>query len=257
MPSASEARTGRSRVLPPVATVTVAALGLLTLVGTGTAHASAPASSQPNPKSAQLECVSSSTGPYQLQVERHLGRQPDGIQSVRDCLAIQSFQQREGITTTGIADPATYRMTVVAKARANPGVGTRCPVRRGRVACVDQTRQLMWVQKGKRVVFPVTPVRTGLKAYKTRNGWHRIFFRKLHETSRLYNNAPMPYSQYFSGGQAFHGTRNDIFTKGSAGCVNLRIPDAARLWKVLHKKDRAYIFGHRPALKRNGAPRPS
>jgi hypothetical protein len=56
----------------------------------------------------------------------------------------------------------------------------------------------------------------------------------------------MPYSQFFSGGQAFHGVYGNIFTAvGSMGCVNLRLDEARKLWRVLKNNDQVYVWGHR------------
>ncbi|MEV3854038.1 L,D-transpeptidase [Streptomyces sp. NPDC050095] len=151
-------------------------------------------------------------GPYQKQVEKMLGLRVDGSQSEADCRAIQAFQRREGVTpANGYASPATRHMLTVAVARKNPNAAGRCPVRKGRVACVDLTRQLMWVQRGRKVVYGAVPVRTGRKGLETRRGWHTVFRKKLHEVSVLYHRTPMPHSQYFSGGQALHGSLTNLF----------------------------------------------
>ena len=44
----------------------------------------------------------------------------------------------------------------------------------------------------------------------------------------------MPYSQFFSGGQAFHGLTYmlDSFSGFGHGCVNMYIEDARRLWSL-------------------------
>jgi hypothetical protein len=56
----------------------------------------------------------------------------------------------------------------------------------------------------------------------------------------------MPYSQFFSGGQAFHAVYGSIHTTvGSMGCVNLRLGDARKLWDVLKTRDWVYVWGRR------------
>ncbi len=192
-------------------------------------------------------CVTASS-PYQKQVERRLRLRADGQQSLRDCRAIQAYQRREGLKpANGYASSATLRMLSVTAYRKNPNAGRRCPVRARRVACVDLTRQLMWVQKGRKVVYGVVPIRSGRKGFETRRGWHTVFRKKRHEISTLYNNTPMPYSQYFSQGQAIHGSLTNLFTgPGSAGCVNLRPQDAGRLFKVLQVGDSVVVFGRKP-----------
>jgi lipoprotein-anchoring transpeptidase ErfK/SrfK len=44
----------------------------------------------------------------------------------------------------------------------------------------------------------------------------------------------MPYSQFFSGGEAFHGsaTMTDPFTGHSHGCINMYNEDARQLWRL-------------------------
>ncbi|EKX68251.1 hypothetical protein STRIP9103_06064 [Streptomyces ipomoeae 91-03] len=115
-------------------------------------------------------------------------------------------------------------------------------VARGKVTC---TTQLTWVQKGKKVVFGPAPIRSGRTGYPTRGGWHRIYWRHKNHWSTLYHQ-PMPYSQFFSGGQAFHAVYGSLYTEiGSMGCVNLRVADARALWEALKTGDRVFVWGKR------------
>ncbi|WP_328707919.1 L,D-transpeptidase [Streptomyces mesophilus] len=188
------------------------------------------------------------TGPHQHPVEKLLRLRADGSQSLKDCQAIQAFQRREGLKpANGYASRATLHMLTVATARKNPNAGGRCPVRKRRVACVDLARQLMWVQRGRKVVYGTVPIRSGRAGLETRKGWHTVFRKKRDDISTLYDNAPMPHSQYFSRGQAIHGSLSNLFSgPGSAGCVNLRPGDAARLYKVLQVGDAVVVFGRKP-----------
>ncbi|GGP86203.1 L,D-transpeptidase family protein [Streptomyces melanogenes] len=225
-----------------------AALGLLlataflTMTGPATAAAAAPA--------AEPRCTAG-TGPYQWQLERYLRLKADGRQSTGDCEAIRRFQRQQRIEPAdGYAGLPTYRLMLVAQAGKNPNARGRCPVRRFKVACVDLDRQLLWVQRNGTLVYKPVPIRSGRNGEETRTGRHRIYLKKRYEVSRLYDNAPMPYSQYFSGGQALHGTPHDLFNgAGSAGCVNLRLADAARLWRTLRVGDLVYVWGHRSGTK--------
>nr|WP_119590852.1 L,D-transpeptidase [Streptomyces scabiei] len=186
-------------------------------------------------------------GPYQRQVERYLRRKVDGKQSRADCLAIRAFQVKQRIKPAiGYAGPVTWARMQLLAARKNPNAAGKCLVRTYRVACVDLSRQLTWVQKGKKVVFGPVPMRSGRKAYPTRAGWHTVYWKHKNHWSTLYNT-PMPYSQFFSGGQAFHAVYGSIYTEiGSMGCVNLRLADARTLWGVLKTKDRVFVWGKRP-----------
>jgi hypothetical protein len=195
---------------------------------------------------ARVSC-SKQAGPYQRQVERWLGLRVDGKQSAADCKAIRAFQVKEKIKPAiGFAGPVTWARMQYLSARKNPNAAKKCPVRTYRVACVDHDRQLTWVQKGTKVVFGPVNMRSGRAQYPTRKGWHTVYWRHKNHVSTLYNQ-PMPYSQFFSGGQAFHAVYGTIFTTvGSMGCVNLRLADARKLWDVLKKGDRVYVWGKRP-----------
>jgi hypothetical protein len=195
---------------------------------------------------ARVTC-SKQTGPYQRQVEKWLKLKVDGKQSAADCRAIRAFQVKYRIKPAiGFAGPVTWAQMMLVSARKNPNAAGKCPVRTYRVACVDLSRQLTWVQKGKKVVFGPVPMRSGRAGYRTRTGWHKIFWKHKNHVSTLYNQ-PMPYSQFFSGGQAFHAVYGTIFTTvGSMGCVNLRLGDARKLWSVTRTGDRVYVWGRRP-----------
>ncbi|MFD5077575.1 L,D-transpeptidase family protein [Streptomyces sp. NPDC058371] len=186
------------------------------------------------------------TGPHQRQVERWLKLTVDGKQSASDCRAIRAFQRKHGIKPdSGFAGPVTWAQMRLLSAKKNPNAAGKCPVRTQRVACVDLARQLTWVQKGGTVVFGPVPMRSGRAGYRTRTGWHKIYWKHKNHWSTLYNS-PMPYSQFFDGGQAFHAIYGSIYDpNGSWGCVNLRLADARALWGVLKKGDGVYVWGRR------------
>ncbi|SDK79907.1 L,D-transpeptidase family protein [Streptomyces indicus] len=188
-------------------------------------------------------------GPHQRQLERYLRLRVDGKQSPADCKAIQRFQQRYGIRhAVGYAGRVTWGTARLLDERAHPNRGRRCPRTPYSLICVDLTRQLVWVQKGGKVTFKARPMRSGAPKYRTRTGWFRVYARVRFHWSTLYDNAPMPWSQFFSGGQAFHGHYGSIYAPpGSHGCVNMRPGDAAALWRKAGKGTRVYVFGRKPA----------
>ncbi|MEV5980014.1 L,D-transpeptidase family protein [Streptomyces sp. NPDC052114] len=187
------------------------------------------------------------TGPYQRQIERWLKREVDGRQSAADCRAIRAFQRKEGIRPAiGFAGPVTWARMRLITARKNPNAAKRCPTRAYRLACVDLSRQVMWVQKGEKVLLGPVPIRTGRAGYRTRTGWHKVYWKHKNHWSSLYDT-PMPYSQFFNGGQAFHAIYGNVYgPPGSRGCVNMRVADARALWKTLFKGDRVYVWGRKP-----------
>ncbi|MFC1400574.1 MULTISPECIES: L,D-transpeptidase [Streptacidiphilus] len=148
-----------------------------------------------------------------------------------------------GIVTGGIVAGGGAR----AQAAAGPNASGRCPTTQGRIACVDLTHQRMWVQVGSRVVFGPVPVRTGRRGHVTRTGLWHVYWRDAHHRSSLYGGVAMPYSQFFSGGEAFHAVQEAMSTPpGSHGCVNLSNRDARALWGVLRLHDPVEVFGRKP-----------
>lgn len=223
---------------------------LLTLTAVLSLGLCAPAAAASGPRAPEEPCTAG-TGPYQRELEAHLGRPADGVQSPADCAAVRAFQRSNGIEPAdGYPGLVTYRTMVAVAARPDPNAAGGCPVRSYRVTCVDLERQLLWVQNGSRVLFPPVPVRTGRDDQETRTGWHEVYWRSIDHRSTLYDDAPMPYAQFFDGGQALHGRPGDLYAHGgSAGCVNLSVPDAARLWELLEEGDAVYVWGAKPGTE--------
>ncbi|HEY8980024.1 MAG TPA: murein L,D-transpeptidase, partial [Streptomyces sp.] len=122
---------------------------------------------------AQAASCSTSAGPYQKQVEKFLGRPVDGKQSSADCKAIRAFQTKHGISpNAGYAGSVTWGvMDLMNKQKAvgkNPNKDGKCPTNKGRIACVNLTLQLSWIQDGKKLVYGPVPVRTGRDGFETR-----------------------------------------------------------------------------------------
>ncbi|MEV7170474.1 L,D-transpeptidase [Streptomyces sp. NPDC093224] len=202
----------------------------------------------PTGPAADTEVCTAPLGPYQRDMEQRLGLVVDGRQSADDCRAIRSFQREQGVTPAeGYADLMTHRTAVAVEARADPNAEGNCPVRSYRVTCIDLDRQLLWVQRSGTVEFDPVPIRSGRDGQETRPGWHEIYERIRDHASTIYDNAPMPYSQFFDGGQALHGRPDSLYDGGgSAGCVNLTLPHAAALWDVLEIGDSLYVWGAKP-----------
>lgn len=103
------------------------------------------------------------------------------------------------------------------------------PVRAEIVAQVSLSKQMMivLVDGASRYEWPVSTARRG---YITPKGsWGVQSMRKMHYSS-LFNNAPMPWTIFYNGHYAIHGT-TDVKRLGqpaSAGCVRLH-PDNARI----------------------------
>jgi lipoprotein-anchoring transpeptidase ErfK/SrfK len=110
-----------------------------------------------------------------------------------------------------------------------PVLGAAAPL----IAKVDVSTQTMTVIRDGQVAYqwPVSTARAG--KWTPRGSWSAKWLSKNHKSS-LYDNAPMPYSIFFSGNYAIHGT-NQISRLGrpaSAGCVRLHPDHAAVLFEL-------------------------
>jgi hypothetical protein len=104
---------------------------------------------------------------------------------------------------------------------------------------VDGTTQYRW------------PVSTARWGYNTPNGTYRPQRLERQWYSRKYDWSPMPYSIFFAGGYAIHGS-NEISRLGrpaSHGCIRLHPKNAAVLFDLVKRNPGAVridIIGSRP-----------
>jgi lipoprotein-anchoring transpeptidase ErfK/SrfK len=105
------------------------------------------------------------------------------------------------------------------------------------VASVDISTQTMTVTHRGQVKYrwKVSTARSG-KVTPT-GAWSAKWLSKNHKSSR-YNNAPMPYSIFYNGNYAVHGT-NQVSRLGrpaSAGCIRLHTENAAVLFNLAQRE---------------------
>jgi hypothetical protein len=156
----------------------------------------------------------------------------------RTTASVRGFQAKRGYDVTGSLDERTWDKLVsmthrptadeLANVTATPAPGSitwdideRCMT--GRVMCVSKsTRHLTWVVDG--VPQYGFDVRFGSDELPTREGVFSVYLKKVDVISNLYHT-PMPYSMFFSGGQAVHYSSNFArlgYSGASHGCVNVR-----------------------------------
>jgi peptidoglycan hydrolase-like protein with peptidoglycan-binding domain len=154
--------------------------------------------------------------------------------------AVKGFQAKRQIPVTGEIDQRTldrlHAMTGTPSHEElfniEPKIGaldSRC--RHGRVLCIDKTsRTLRWVVDGKVQLTLDARFGSTLNDTPTREGLFHVFLMDADHVSKLYGSA-MPYSMFFSGGQAVHYS-SDFATVGyygaSHGCVNIRDYDGLK-----------------------------
>ncbi|RKT77439.1 L,D-transpeptidase-like protein [Terracoccus luteus] len=151
----------------------------------------------------------------------------------------ETAEPAETATSTPTTTKATATPTSTARPSATPAptrtasapkpkpsgiaydVDSRCLT--GRVMCISKTdRSLTWVVDG--VAQYRFDVRFGSDELPTREGTFSVYKKKVDVISNLYHT-PMPYSMFFSGGQAVHYSSNFArlgYSGASHGCVNVR-----------------------------------
>lgn len=85
------------------------------------------------------------------------------------------------------------------------------------------------------------PVSTARRGKVTPRGLFHVQSMKRMHYSTLYNNAPMPWSLFFSGNYAIHGTDQveRLGRPASAGCIRLHPENAKTLYGLVLEHGRA------------------
>ena len=110
--------------------------------------------------------------------------------------------------------------------------------------CIDTTVQrLHYVENGR--ILDSFSTRTGRPGLETREGTFSVYMKSPKWWSTLYD-VWMPYSMFFSGGQAVHFSyefANSGYGVGSHGCVNLRDMDGiAWMYSKVQVGDRVVVY---------------
>ncbi len=152
---------------------------------------------------------------------------------------VKRFQTKYGLKRTGKVTASLWRLLVrktgtikLGESASSAKLTQRCKID-GRVLCIDKTRsKAYYVKNGK--IIKTMDARFGCSGTATREGTFRVFRKNRHWTSTIYHS-PMPFSMFFSGGQAVHYS-SDFAARGYAGCshgcVNIR------KWSTIE-----YVFG--------------
>jgi hypothetical protein len=81
------------------------------------------------------------------------------------------------------------------------------------------------------------PVSTGREDFETPAGSYHVQWLDKDHRSQKYDDAPMPYSVFFRGGYAVHGTNaiGMLGRRASHGCVRLSTPNARRFFELVQQ----------------------
>lgn len=101
-------------------------------------------------------------------------------------------------------------------------------------AKVSLSKQTMRVTMDGEPIY-VWKVSTGKKGYETPTGSWTAGRRYELWKSKTYDNAPMPYAVFFTGGYAVHGTAavGRLGSRASHGCVRLSTSNAKKFYDLV------------------------
>ncbi len=177
---------------------------------------------------------------YEVQIRlRRLGRfttTPNGRFGPQTERAVKSFQRARGLRPTGRVNPPTWKQLIRRSTFGLRRAPAQCRQPGWRM-CYDRKRHQATLFRNGRL-HNSWLVRGGSYDAQTRVGDFQVQWRNEDHRSRAFGGAPMPYSQFFSGGQALHGSRYmmDPFEGHSHGCVNFWVEDARQLWNLTHDR---------------------
>lgn len=185
---------------------------------------------------------------YEVQIRLRrlglLGVRPNGTYGPRTERAVKNFQRQQGLRVTGTVNAKTW-VPLIQKSFRGRGVVPAACTSRGWHVCYDRYRHQATLYRHG-VMHNSWLVRGGGYDTQTRVGDFTVQWRNEDHYSRTYDGAPMPYSQFFSGGQALHGSRNMMnpYVGHSHGCVNFWVEDARQLWRLtFDKRLHVHVYG--------------
>ncbi len=143
-----------------------------------------------------------------------------------------------GLASTVLIGAST--IVGLSEASALPGA-----CKSGRVICANKsTRQIAFIVNGRTQIVLDARFGSVRRNVATRDGNFRVYWKNADHVSSLYAQA-MPFSLFFSGGQAFHFSSDFVrngYNGASHGCVNLRSYSGARaLFNMVRVGDRVYV----------------
>lgn len=106
---------------------------------------------------------------------------------------------------------------------------------------IDKSTQRMTVTVNGEQLYD-WPVTTGGRGYDTPSGTFKPFRMEIDHYSEEWDNAPMPYSIFFTQtGNAIHGTyeQRSLGRPVSHGCVRLSVKNATTLWALVKREKMA------------------
>jgi lipoprotein-anchoring transpeptidase ErfK/SrfK len=155
---------------------------------------------------------------------------------------------------TSTTPPPPEKSKPVAKAPAKPAAAKKPPAKKPAakkqvakkkappppprlIITINKVSQKMTVELDGDTLYKWA-VSTGAPGYETPSGTYRPFRLEKEHYSKEWDDAPMPYSIFFTGrGHAVHGSYHvkSLGRRASHGCVRLHPDNAAKLFGLVQK----------------------
>ena len=110
-------------------------------------------------------------------------------------------------------------------------------------AHINLSKQKMSVFQGENLLYQWR-ISTARRGYVTPKGnYHPLYLERMHYSKR-YHNSPMPYSIFFKGNFAIHGTNSirRLGRRASHGCVRLHPKNAKKLYALVKEYGKKNTF---------------
>lgn len=138
-----------------------------------------------------------------------------------------------GLVSASSASAAVPKPKKPAKLLAKP----KTQARKRLVISINKVSQKITVELDGSTKFK-WPVSTGAPGYETPSGTYRPFRMEKEHFSKEWDDAPMPYSIFFTPqGHAVHGSYHvkSLGRRASHGCVRLEPSNAAKLFALVQQ----------------------
>ena len=165
-----------------------------------------------------------------------------GIYDEYTSASVSHFQWKFFLYETGIINKNTAKALLRISSKGLH-VPKNCFVAT-KIVCVDKTQKILRLyQKGK--LLYTVDARFGGPGNETNEGLFRITRKVKNDYSYLYHT-PMPYSSYFSGGQAIHYSMffNAVGYNGAShGCINIgKLSQAKFIYSFLRIGTKVQVY---------------
>jgi hypothetical protein len=143
----------------------------------------------------------------------------------------------------GLLGRSVMRLRLAAALAACAALVFAAPARADLLIQIDKSTQQMTISADGEPLYR-WPVSTGVSGHDTPAGAFNPFRMEKDHYSEDWDNAPMPYSIFFTQkGHAIHGTNHrNLGRPASHGCVRLSVSNAATLWGLVRKHKMAHTM---------------